>query len=167
MGGKALKIGGTAALGAIAYNAYRNWQTNKNQPQQPTQQAALNFGSMPPAVQEDHCRVMLAAMIAAAKADGNFDEREQQLIHEQLGKSNDPDVVAWVQKEINKPLDVNEISALASSPELAVEIYLASLIVIDEQSAPEKKYLNSLAEKLKLDPQLRKEIEQQLANANV
>jgi len=166
---KVLRIGGTAALGAIAFNAYRNWQANKTQSvgftpqQQPKQQATLDFGALPPAKQEDHSRVMLSAMVAAAKADGHFDERERQLIHEQTEKIGDANAVAWVQQEIYKPLDVNEIAALATSPEMAAEIYLASLIVVDEQNASEKTYLNSLAEKLRLDPQLRKEIEQQLA----
>jgi len=75
--------------------------------------------------------------------------------------------LGWVQQEINKPLDVSKIAALATSPELASEIYLASLIVIDEQNEREKAYLNSLAEKLGLEPQLRREIEQQMVNASL
>ena len=167
---KLLKVGGTAALGTIAFNAYRNWQTNKNQTagvnfqEQTQQKATLDFGALPPAQQEDHSRVMLAAMIAAAKADGQFDERERQLIQEQVEKTGGADLLAWVQQEVNKPLDVNEIAALAASPEMAAEVFLVSLIVIDEQNECEKVYLNSLAEKLNLDPQLRNEIEQQLAN---
>jgi uncharacterized membrane protein YebE (DUF533 family) len=176
MGGKVAAVGGAAALGAIAFNAYRNWQANKNlptgtptqsipqQPQgQPSQQFALDFDNLSPVQQEGHCRAMLTAMIAAAKADGHFDERERQMIQEQMGKIGDPDATTWVQQEINKPLDVSEIAALATSPELAAEIYLASLIVIDEQNDREKVYLNSLATALKLDPQLRTEIERQLA----
>jgi len=165
-----LKIGSVAAIGAIAFNAYRNWQTNKTQfadvnvVQQPKQQWDIDFNAQPAANQEDDSRVILTAMIAAAKADGVFDEREQQLIHEQVVKFDDPDLVTWVQQEINKPLDVNEITALATSPEIAAEIYLTSLIVIDEQNESEKMYLDTLAEKLGLDPQLRKEIEQQLAD---
>lgn len=72
-----------------------------------------------------------------------------------------------MQQEIRKPLDAARIAALATSPELASEIYLASLMVIDEQNEREKIYLNSLAEKLGLDPQLRLEIEQQLTQAGV
>jgi len=163
-----LKIGSVAALGAIAFNAYRNWQTNKTQSAdvnvaQPKQQWDINFGTPPPAAkQEDDSRVILTAMIAAAKADGVFDEREQQLIHEQVVKFGDPDLVTWVQQEINKPLDVNEITALVTTPEMAAQVYLTSLIVIDEQNESEKIYLDTLAEKLNLDPHLRKELEQQL-----
>jgi uncharacterized membrane protein YebE (DUF533 family) len=174
IGGKVAVVGGAAVLGAIAFNAYRNWQANKNQPsgfpaqniQQP-QQVVLDFDDLPPSVQEDNSRAMLTAIIAAAKADGHFDQRERQIIHEQTAKIGDPETTAWVQQEIRKPLDVDEIAALATSPELAAEIYLASLIVIDEQNEREKTYLNSLAEKLGLEPQLRMEIERQIVNASL
>ena len=169
---KVAAVGGAAALGAVAISAYRNWQANKNQAsganvQQQPQQVALEFDSFPSAKQEDHSRAMLTAIIAAAKADGHFDERERQIIREQTQKIGDPETTAWVQQEINKPLDVSKIAALATSPELASEIYLASLIVIDEQNEREKAYLNSLAEKLGLEPQLRRDIERQMAGASL
>jgi len=122
----------------------------------------LEFGNLSAAIQEDHSRVMLTAFIAAAKADGQIDEREQQMI-QSLDKEGDAETKAWIQQELSKPLDAAQVAALATSPELAAEIYLASLIVIDDQNEQEKKYLDSLAEKMKLAPQLRKEIEQQLA----
>jgi uncharacterized membrane protein YebE (DUF533 family) len=174
IGGKVAVVGGAAALGAIALTAYRNWQANQNpssgvplQNVQPPQQVTLEFDSFPAAKQEEHSRAMLTAIIAAAKADGHFDERERQIIHEQTAKIGDAETTAWVQQEIYKPLDVNRVASLATSPELAAKIYLASLIVIDEQNESEKKYLNSLAEKLKLEPQLRMEIERQLAHASL
>ncbi len=155
MGGKVAVVGGAAALGAIAFKAYRNWQANKNtstgipaQDDQQPQQSVLDFDNLPAAVQEKNSRAMLTAIIAAAKADGHFDEHERQMIHEQTQKIGDAETTAWVQQEIYKPLDVNQIAALATSPELAAEIYLASLVVIDEQNECEKMYLNSLAEKM-------------------
>jgi len=173
--GKVVAVGGAAALGALALKAYRDWMANKNQSSDGNipeelpgeQQGALEFDNFSPAKQEDHSRAMLTAIIAAAKADGQFDQREQQIIKEQTDKMNDPEAAEWVRQEINKPLDVDEIAALATSPELASEIYLASLIVIDEQNELEKKYLDSLAEKLKLEPQLRREIEQQVTTASL
>ncbi len=172
MGGTVAAVGGAAALGAIAFKAYRNWQASKGTStdapaqdyrQQP-QQTDLDFDNLPTAVQEENSRAMLTAIIAAAKADGHFDERERQMIHEQTQKIGDTETTAWVQQEIYKPLDINQIAALATSPELAAEIYLASLMVIDEQNEREKTYLNSLAERMGLEPQLRREIEQRLDN---
>jgi len=175
IGGSAASHIGAAALGGIALTAFNKWQANKshssdfrqqNYMQQPPQSpqpkwGALDFDSMPETKQEEHSRAMLSAVIAAAKADGVFDQRERQLIREQTEKLNDPAAMAWVQQEINKPLDVGSIAGLATSPEMAAEIYLASLIVIDEQNELEKNYLNALAKALNLDPQLRYELERQ------
>ena len=173
-GGSLASIGGAAALGSLALTIYRNWMASKNQAsgvqnflQQPqgkqSQPAVSEFNNLSPAKQEDYSRAMLVAIIAAAKADGQIDQREQQIIHEQIAKTGDSEAAAWIRQEINKPLDVNQVAALATSPELATQIYLASLIVIDEQNELEKAYLDSLAGKLKLDPQLRREIERQVA----
>ena len=171
IGGNVATVGGTAALAVIATKAYQNWQAKKNaatqNTQQQPQQSVLDFDSLPKENQEEQSRAILTAVIAAAKADGYFDERERQIIREHAEKIGDADTMAWVQQQINKPLDVNEIAALATSPELAAEIYLASLIVIDVKNESEKLYLNSLAEKLKLEPQLRLEIEQQLTQSNL
>ena len=168
IGGKLVTIGGAAALGTLAFKAFRNWQANSsaasqnvNQPSQ--EQPALEYNNLSAEKQEDHSRVMLTAFIAAAKADGQFDEREQQMVQKLTDQAGDPETAAWVQQEISKQLDADQVAALATSPELAAEIYLASLIVIDDQNEQEKKYLDSLAEKMNLEPQLRQEIEQQLA----
>lgn len=169
-------LGGGAALGTLALQAYRNWQTKNNVPESntgaPVQKQPqsggldfdrLHFGVLPEAAQEERSRAILSAMVAAAKADGVFDARERQIILEEVQKMGDSETMAWVQQEIYKPLDLDEIAALATSPEMASEIYLASLIVIDEQNALEKQYLDLLATKMKLHPQLREEIERQVA----
>ncbi len=176
VGGKVAAYGGAAALGAIAITAYRNWQANKERPANvPAQQtspveqqaaAALEFNDMPAEQVENHSRTMLSAIVAAAKADGHFDEREKQLIRDQVNQIGDAETVDWVQQEIRKPLDIDQIAALAISPEMASEMYLVSLAIIDVQNDREKGYLDSLAEKLKLEPQLRTEIARQLQQAN-
>lgn len=175
VGGKVAAYGGAAALGAIAITAYRNWQANKEQPnaapaqQAPAEQqaaAALEFDHLPAAQQDSYSRAMLTAIIAAAKADGHFDEREKQMIRDQVSQIGDAATVEWVQQEIRKPLDVNQIAALAVSPEMAAEIYLASLVIIDQQNDREKIYLDSLAEQMKLPPPLRMEIARQLQQSD-
>ena len=155
-------------MSTLAIKAFRNWQANNNAStedvnQPAPEQTALEYDNLSAEKQEDHSRVMLTAFIAAAKADGQFDEREQQMVQKLTDKMGDAEATEWIQQEISKQLDAGQVAALATSPELAAEIYLASLIVIDEQNEQEKTYLDSLAEKMNLDPQLRKEIEQQLA----
>jgi len=168
-GGNLASIGGAAALGSLALSVYRNWMASKNQASgvqnflQQSQPVDSEFNNLSPEKQEDHSRAMLVAIIAAAKADGQIDQREQQIIHEQIEKTGDEEATTWIRQEMNKPLDINQVAALATSPELATQIYLVSLMVIGEQNEAEKVYLNSLAGKLKLDPQLRREIERQAA----
>ena len=178
IGGSVAAYGGAAALGAIALSAYKNWQANKGQsapaqnvPQQQNipqqqQQAALEFDDLPAVQQEVQSRAMLIAIVAAAKSDGQFDEREQQMIRDQVKQIGDEETVAWVQQEIRKPLDVSQIAALATTPEMAAEIYLVSLVMIDEQNDREKIYLDTLANEMNLAPQLRTEIAQQLQQSS-
>lgn len=175
VGGTVATYGGVAALGALAYSAYKNWQSNKpgqnapggtSFPAQPSRQGSAPdplFDSLPAPQVEEHSRAMLSALIAAAKADGNFDERERQLIREHAGSGNDAETDQWLHAEIRKPLDTSAIARLAKTPEMAAEIYLVSLMIVDERNAMEKAYLDKLAEEMQLDPALRVEIERQLA----
>ncbi len=177
IGGKVAAYGGAAALGAIAITAFRNWQANKGQAPSATQTppmianeqqaaAALEFDHLPKQQLDQHSRAMLAAMIAAAKSDNEFDERERQMIREQVSKIGDQEAVEWVQAEIRKPLDIQQLASMASTPEMAAELYLVSLVMVDEQNEHEKVYLNTLGEALKLEPPLRQEIAQQLKFSN-
>lgn len=173
LGGSVATYGGAAALGAIALTAYRNWKSNQTSaagvpaplPAERQSAAALEFDLMPAAQVQAHSRIMLSALVAAAKADGQFDEREKQLIRDQVNQTGDAETVEWVQQEIRKPLDINQVAALADSPEMAAEIYLVSLAIIDEQNDQEKQYLNALGDKLRLEPPLRAEIGRQLQQA--
>ena len=102
-------------------------------------------------------------MIAAAKADGHIDSAEMTRIEQALDEMGaDQQVRQLVQAEMNKPLDPAEIARLASSPQQASEIYLASLIVADEQNFMEKTYLQELAKQLNLAPEVIAQLEHQV-----
>lgn len=159
MGGKVGAYGGAAALGALALKAYQDWQSKQAPAAQPqaTAQPAL---SLPSSGAEQYSKVILSAMIAAAKADGHIGVEEKQLIDDELIKlSSDPSARAWFDAELGKPADPAQVAALATTPELAAGVYLASLLVVDEESFMERAYLNELASKLKLDPSLKTELE--------
>ncbi|NYT62971.1 tellurite resistance TerB family protein [Alcaligenaceae bacterium] len=162
MGGKVGAYGGAAALGALALKAYQDWQSK----QAPAAQQAV---AVQPALglsssgTEQYSKVILAAMIAAAKADGHIGAEEKQLIDDELIKlSNDPSARAWFEAELQKPADPAQIAALATTPETAAGVYLASVLVVDEESFMERAYLDELASKLKLDPSLKTELESRL-----
>jgi uncharacterized membrane protein YebE (DUF533 family) len=166
-GGKALKLGSVAAIGMLAYKAYGNWQA-----QQQTKQAS------PPAVEprtvnllpapevQVHSLAMLKSMVAAAKADGHLDERERGLVEAELGRLQaDAETRRWFEDELRRPLDPAEVARAAGSPEMAAEMYLASLLVADDTSFMERAYLDELARQLQLPPGLKAELERQAAAA--
>lgn len=173
VGGKVAMYGGLAALGALAYRTYGDWQ--KKQAAQPAADPAAatppaltaeTFQTLPAAQLEQHSTAVLTAMIGAAKADGHIGPDERQLLETELGKlSSDPADRQWLEAELARPLDPSAIAAAAQSPEMGAEMYLASLIVVDEESYMERAYLDELARQLKLAPDLKAQLESQLKTA--
>ncbi len=154
--GSALKIGSLAAIGGIGWQAYQNWQAEKMQDNQDAKDMANNAKLIPiNELDKDEAnkrsQVLLKAMVAAAKADGHVNNKEITAIEEQIKKLGlSPEVAALLQAEINKPLDVKEVAALAEDQAMASEIYLVSAVVTDKENSMEKAYLGELAQALKL-----------------
>ncbi len=180
LGGEALKLGGMAAVGALAYKAYRDWQTGK-QPapagaQQQPQQAPVPmlpapsgtpFNPSTPNEQQALARHLLRAMIAAAKADGHVDAQEQARIFAEMDKLPlAADDKAFVMDELRAKLDIDAVAGAASTPEEAAEIYAASLLAIDVDNAAERGYLSMLAARLKLDDALVAHLQQNVAQVS-
>ena len=108
----------------------------------------------------------MIALIAAAKADGHVDDRERQLIDGEIGKlTQDPHLLGWVDLELKKPLDPAAIAAVATTPEIAAEMYLASILAVDEENFMERAYLQELAKQLRLEPGLQAELSSQAKKA--
>ena len=163
MGGTVLTYGGLAALGAMAYKAYGDWQTKNNAA---TTAGPQTIDRVPVAQAEQHSRAILIALIAAAKADGHVDERERQLIDGEINKlTQDHDLVAWFELELKKPLDPTAIAGVATTPEIAAEMYLASILAVDEENFMERAYLQELAKQLRLEPALQAELNTQAKQA--
>ncbi|QXI48921.1 tellurite resistance TerB family protein [Pseudomonas anuradhapurensis] len=157
-GGKALTYGGLAALGVLAYKAYGNWQAN----QRLAASEPRTVDRLPPAQAEQHSQAVLRALVAAAKSDGHIDERERALIEGEFSRlDSDRELQHWLHDELNKPLDPAEVARAAQTPEMAAEMYLASVMMVDQQNFMERAYLDELARQLRLDPGLRQELESQ------
>ncbi|WP_285960974.1 tellurite resistance TerB family protein [Pseudomonas tohonis] len=160
LGGKALTYGGLAALGVLAYKAYGNWQARQASAPQGEPQT---LDRLPAPQAEQHSQAVLKALVAAAKADGHVDARERQLIEGELGKlTQDAELRSWLELELNKPLDPADVARAARTPEMAAEMYLASVLMVDEEHFMERAYLDELARQLKLDPDLKAELENQV-----
>ncbi len=167
LGGKALRLGSMAAMGMLAWKTYQEWQARQGA-QAPAGAAGApgaatavpGFEALPAPQQELHGQAMLKAMIAAAKSDGKVDEREMSLLDSELQRGHaSPALRDWVKTELARPLDAADVAAAASTPQMAAEVYLASLLVVDETSAAERAYLDTLAARLGLAPDLKSSLE--------
>jgi uncharacterized membrane protein YebE (DUF533 family) len=163
LGGKALKMGGLAALGVLAYKAYNTWQANQGVTGQPEPRT---IDRLPESEVEEHSEAILRALVAAAKADGHVDDRERELIEGEFSKlGTDQQLQQWLHTELNKPLDPAEVARAARTPEMAAEMYIASVMLVDQEHFMERAYLDELARQLKLEPSLKAELENQVRNA--
>lgn len=174
VGGKVIKIGTVAALGALAWRTYQEHQSRQGaapgaQEHPLRQQGATgtlmapSFEALPAPQQEQHAKAMLKAMLVAARADGHMDDRERGLVEAELHRLEaEPELRAWVDTELRRPVEPAEVAAMASSPEMASEIYLASVLVVDQRSTMERAYLDALAQALKLPPALKVDLESRL-----
>lgn len=160
MTGKVATYGGLAALGVVAYKAYSNWQQQQSGTTAEPQLRTVD--RVPPAEIEQHSEAILLSLIGAAKADGHIDDRERQLIDDAIAKlTSDTQLQSWFDEQLRQPLDPAVIARSARTPEIAAEMYLASLIVVDEESYMERAYLDELARQLNIVPSLKNELESQ------
>jgi uncharacterized membrane protein YebE (DUF533 family) len=166
IGGSALKVGSMAALGMLAWKTYQDWQAQRapaapaGAAGAPSATSATPPLALPAPQAEAHGRVVLKAMIAAAKSDGHLDERERELVEAELRRGEpDPALRSWFEAELRRPIEPADVAAGATTPELAAEVYLASVLVVDQTSTMERAYLDALAKELRLDPGLKSQLE--------
>ncbi len=171
--GDAVKLGGMAVLGGLAYKAYSDWQAKQAGQAPPPAPAQLappsNSPFMPKGSEADErARLLVTAMISAAKADGYIDPAEQNAIFARLDSvALDAESKAYVMDQLRAPLDLDGIVRGAARPEVATEVYAASLLAIDPDHPAEKAYLQMLAARLGLAEDLVQEIHRTAEAAGV
>lgn len=165
LGKKAIKYGGSAALGALAYKVFNDWQSQQVAQAQPqTGFGSVDQQALIPPQNQEHSRAVLKAIVAAAKSDGHVNDEERNRIDQvvrEMGAS--PEVSAFVHDELQKPLEPADVARGVTCMEEAAEIYLASVVMVDEQNFMERAYLDELASQLNLQPELVKRLEQQVS----
>ncbi|MGM8851976.1 tellurite resistance TerB family protein [Salinicola halophyticus] len=169
MGGKAIKYGALAGLGALAWKA---WQTHQEKSSAPAATATTEtdrpLEQLSGEPQETRSLLILRSMIAAARADGHIDAQERAALAEQIDALGaDDELHAWVEQQMAAPLDADAIARNADSPQAAREVYLASVAIVDEQNPMERAWLDQLAAALKLDGDLCRTLERQASEASV
>jgi len=173
--GSALKLGGLAAIGGLAYKAYQNYQNGKKpeetsasrEPELLPPPADSGFDPQAaPQGTEEFTLALVRAMIAAAKADGHIDEAERRKISDRLSLAGiDADAERFLREELERPLDIDALVASASTEEQRVELYTASRLTIDPNSRAERGYLDLLAGRLHLPDALVDHVEATVSQA--
>ncbi|MGE5234788.1 MAG: tellurite resistance TerB family protein [Acidobacteriota bacterium] len=112
-------------------------------------------GALPPplpAAAHQQAIVLVQAMIAAASADGVIDDDERARIHARVeGSGAGPEERAFLESQLAAPPNLDAVVAGVSSPQLAEEVYLASLLAVTLDSNAERVYIRELASRLALD----------------
>ncbi|SEN08525.1 Uncharacterized membrane protein YebE, DUF533 family [Gemmobacter aquatilis] len=98
---------------------------------------------------EENARLMIRAMIQAAKADGGIDADERAAIMAQLGEATDEEK-AFVAAEIDAPLDIMGLASSVGETAKS-QVYSAALMAISVDTEAERTYLKGLAQALQLD----------------
>ncbi len=90
--------------------------------------------------------LLIRAMIAAAHADGVLDRQERENIlarFEAVGLSKEER--SFLVQELLSPASMETIVSYVDSPELAREVFAASLLAMEVDCEVEKEYLANLA----------------------
>ena len=147
-GRKVATMGGLAALGTLAWKSYQ-----KNGGKMPKSAQDI-IGLLKGPQAEARSEILLRAMIAAAKADGNIGSEELNLINAHNSESAEALKIA-----LSAPESPLTIAALSKSEQEGREIYAASTRIANGLNPKERDYLDELAMALGLDPELAARIE--------
>ncbi len=172
--GHALQIGGIALLGGLAYKAWQNHQQAKRvgaraaAPMAVLPTPAADSGFLPASGDaEGQTRLgllLLRAMIAAAKADGQLDAHETQRLFGAIDHADlSAQEKALLLEEIGQPLALEALVAQVTTAQQAAEVYAASVLVMGARNDAENAYLAQLAQRLDIEPALARELEASVA----
>ncbi|MEZ5558046.1 MAG: tellurite resistance TerB family protein [Pseudomonadales bacterium] len=108
--------------------------------------------------------LLLRAMIAAAHADGHIDSAENARIHARVRELPLTDrEKARLFDELAHPPSLRELVVRAERPEIAIEVYAASLLAVDPVQPAARDYLARLALVLELPSELIEQLHRQAA----
>jgi len=175
--GTAVKLGGLAAIGGLAYKAYQNYKAG-NAPAQgpvagepellPPPADTAFHPSQAPQGEDEFTLTLVRAMISAAKADGHVDDDEREKIAGKLKLAGiGSDAEKFLMAELESPLDLDTLVAGAQTDAQKLELYTASRLTIDPDTRAERGYLDLLAGRLGLPDALVDHVEATVSAAKV
>ena len=165
----AVKAGGLALVGALAWQAWRKYQEGR-----PAGVADIGAsghdvpGALPESfdlsAQPTAALRVVEAMIAAARADGSVDVEERRQIFARLA---DAELTAREQSSVIErlaaPVDLDALVRGVDSPELALEMFAAAALTVAPPAPAERAFLELLAARLGIDAGLKHALEAEIA----
>jgi uncharacterized membrane protein YebE (DUF533 family) len=159
--GTAVKLGGLAALGGLAYKAWKDY-TGGGQPEQastpaelpaPPQDSGFDM-SRGAEGEEEFALTLIRTMIAAARSDGGIDDAERKRILDRLALSGlGADAERFISEELANPAAPEVLAEAAETDAQRVAMYTAARLAVDPDTHEERAFLDTLAAALKLpDP---------------
>jgi uncharacterized membrane protein YebE (DUF533 family) len=151
--GGAARGGAMAMLGTLALTALRNAQASKAGGAATAAPLQLDAAEIEAVTSPATEKLLVAAMISAAKADGQIDKDEMQKI---VGRISADSVTAeekqFVLEQMTTPVDVQALAAQVTGQAQAAQVYAASIMAISADTPAEQAYLRELATALGIDP---------------
>jgi uncharacterized membrane protein YebE (DUF533 family) len=149
-GGASMSGIGGGLLGSLAMTALRSYMDRQESSSSP---AATELPPESTSTEGDEAaQLLVQVMIAAAKADGEVTSAERQRILEELNQAGaDEEERAFLQRELDKPLDLDAVLNRVRELQMEEDAYTASLLAIEVDTPAEQQYLAYLATRLNLE----------------
>lgn len=148
-------------LGMMAYKALKNSMGGSSANASASASIPESYTQPSPQQQNNDAEIILTAMIDAAKADGQVDQQELTKIMNSMKSSGiGQEGMNYVIQKLQGPMETAKIvSAVRGRPELAAQVYSASVMTIEVDTQAERNYLNKLAQAMGLSQDVVNQIE--------
>lgn len=179
LAGTALALGGTAAVGTLAWSFYKKWAQNNGQgtpgaaqtayaaPARAVERAVMESpDATEPAgdriTDVPTAKLLLQAMVFAARADGHIDDEERGRINTAVREMfPDRNLNAFMDELMSEPVDPRVLAEQVQSQEQAQDLYRLSCAIIEPDQFMERSYLDGLAEALHIPAAVKEKIEKE------
>ena len=147
--GDVAKTGAAAALGALAYKAWNERRGANSAPKEAPPEFVIDVDADPA-----FSLALIRAMIAGAYADGALSAREEDLIRKVIdeGGFDNAEVQNLLLHDYALEDDIDAIAAAAETPNKAAQLYAAAALTADRNHEDGKRFLETLAKRLGVDP---------------
>jgi uncharacterized membrane protein YebE (DUF533 family) len=149
-GGSSMGSMAGGLLGSLAMTALQSYMDRQKSSSSP---AAPELPAESASTEENEAaQTLVQVMISAAKADGEVTSAERQRILNEVTQAGaEEEERAFLQRELDKPIDLDAVLNRVRDLQMAEEAYAASLLAIEVDTPAEQQYLAYLATRLNLN----------------